>query len=105
MRTREEQDKRWVEDFREVPNQADPDTEANIGEDAITELLFDEICIREEVRNAVKKLKANEALGLDEIHPDILKCGSDVLVTAYAIYATVRGATSVYRRIGRLGLY
>ena len=42
LKTREEQEDRWIEHFREVLNQPDSDTEADIGDETIGDVSFDE---------------------------------------------------------------
>ena len=84
--TSDEQEKRWVEHFRETLNQPAPtalfdfDTESadtgtlfQVCEDPITE---------NETKDAIKALKNNKAGGLDEIPAELLKFGEHSMIVA-----------------------
>ncbi len=78
--SREEQEARWVVHFREVLNQPTPLTLFNLDQESPAPTLnitLEEIP-RIEVARAIKSLKNNKVLGLNEVSTELLKHGSVV---------------------------
>ncbi|KAK1798816.1 hypothetical protein P4O66_007096, partial [Electrophorus voltai] len=85
--TREEQDARWVEHFKETLNQSTPANTYDFGAtppppDLVVSL---DLITIEETKVAIRTLKANKAPGLDEIAPEMLKHGGDTIVNTLIV--------------------
>ncbi|KAK1804513.1 hypothetical protein P4O66_020515, partial [Electrophorus voltai] len=85
--TREEQDVRWVEHFKETLNQPTPANTYDFGAtppspDLVVNL---DLITIEETKVAIRTLKANKAPGLDEIAPETLKHGGDAIVNTLTV--------------------
>ena len=83
LATAEEQETQWVEHFEETLNQPDPETtynfdneihlpKLNVNVDVITE---------EETASAISKMKNNKAARLDEITAELMKAGSQTIIS------------------------
>ncbi|KAK1802256.1 hypothetical protein P4O66_021914 [Electrophorus voltai] len=85
--TRQGQDARWVEHFKETLNQPTPANTYDFGAtppppDLVVNL---DLITIEETKVAIRTLKANKAPGLDEIAPEMLKYGGDAIVNALTV--------------------
>ena len=80
--TEEEQNKRWVEHFKEVLNQPDPPTTFDFSNFELRPLLKVTLgkISKKEVRKAIKALKNNKAAGIDLIFAELLKYGGEEIV-------------------------
>ena len=81
LQTEVEQNKRWVEHFKEILNQPIPNELFTFPEDDNSQELNVEIgpITEEEVKRAIDKLKNNKSPGLDEIPAEFLKNGGGEL--------------------------
>uniref|UniRef100_A0A914URD9 Reverse transcriptase domain-containing protein n=1 Tax=Plectus sambesii TaxID=2011161 RepID=A0A914URD9_9BILA len=85
--TKDEQDARWVEHFRETLNQPHPPTTYNFGQEEAQEELRvkDGDITAQEVQMAIKTQKPHKAAGLDEIQAELLKRGGPTVVAKLTI--------------------
>ena len=74
--------KRWAEHFKEVLNRPAPTERADIPEAACDPAVKTDPPSRQEIRDAVKKLKANKAPGPDGIPPEAFKADINTTVEA-----------------------
>ena len=80
--TKEEQDARWIEYFKETLNQPNPTTTFDLSTfTTISEIEANLGTILEtETRKAIKMLKNNKTAGLDEISAELVKHGGTKMV-------------------------
>ena len=82
LQTEAEQNKRWVEHFKEILNQPVPNELFTFPESDISQESNIEVgpITENEVKKAVDKLKNNKSPGIDEIPAELLKNGGETLI-------------------------
>ncbi|KAM3602017.1 uncharacterized protein V6R79_022977 [Siganus canaliculatus] len=93
----EEQEARWVEHFREVLKQPVPPMLFNFNHEtpAPTLNITSGEISETEVARAIKSLKNNKALGLDEVAAELLKHGQDAVVVSLTYFYLIWHAEEV----------
>ena len=84
LTTEDSQLKRWAEHFREVLNRPEPEERPDIPATACDPRIRIDTPSKQEIREAVKRLKANKAPGPDGIPPEAFK--ADISTTVEALH-------------------
>ena len=80
LETEEDQHNRWAEHFREILNRPDPAEEATIKDTGFHIEMKCRGITKEEIEEAIRRMKGNRAPGEDRITADMLKANPIIRV-------------------------